>query len=66
MTPDKPAWKTTAFLSCATSAGIAFVAAIAQFIPANTAVVITAALTMVFTICNAWIKQNTPVDPPKP
>ena len=57
----KPTWKSTTFILVVVTQMLNILAAIAQYIPANTAAIIFAVLTGIFAGCNAWIKVNTPI-----
>jgi hypothetical protein len=77
----KPTYKSTTFLLVVVTQALSVMAAIAQYIPAQTAAIIAAVLTGVFAGLNAWIKVNNaetihalpelndiklPEEPPKP
>ena len=64
----KPTWKSTTFILVVVTQALNVLAAVAQYIPPQTAAVIFAVLTGVFAGCNAWIKVNAPapVVPPVP
>lgn len=60
----KPTWKSTTFILVVVTQALNVLAAVAQYIPPQTAAIIFAVLTGVFAGCNAWIKVNTAVIPP--
>jgi len=59
----KPSWKSTAFIVNVVSILITLLAAIAQYLPADTAAIISACLTAIFTIANAITKLQPPLPP---
>lgn len=59
MENKRPTYKSTAFILIVVSQLITLVSAIAQYIPPQTAAILTAFLTAVFTGFNAWIKVNS-------
>lgn len=60
---NNPTWKSTAFLLMMANIIGTLFAAVQQHIPPQTAAIISACLTAIFTGFNAWIKVNAPVDP---
>jgi hypothetical protein len=59
----KPTWKSTTFLLIVVTNAITIMGAIAQYIPPQTAAIITTVLTGIFSACNAWIKVNSQSEP---
>lgn len=63
---NKPSYKTTAFILIVVNILLATLAAIQQYIPASTAAIISACLTAIFVIVNAWLKIQAPPAPVVP
>jgi len=72
MEPKRPTWKSTTFLMIVVVNALTVLGAISQYIPAQTAAILSAILTGIFAACNAWIKVNAvapavlPEEPTKP